>query len=65
MKLNKQTLHQGEDKHLRKQQPLRGAGVGWGRGWRPGAAWATQDKQAAAGGNLPEVHGLSKGHELD
>lgn len=50
MKLNKQTPHQGEDKHLRKQQPLRGAGTGRGRGWRPGAAWATQDKQAAAGG---------------
>lgn len=53
MKLNKQTLHQGEDERLRKQHPRREMGMGWGRGQRSGAAWATQDEQAGAGENLP------------
>lgn len=62
MKLNKQTLHQGEDKRLRKQHPLRGVGKGleaWGcLGHRGQTGWGRREPAL-------EVHGLSEGHELD
>lgn len=66
MKLNKQTLHQGEDKHLCKQHPLRGTGAGWGRGRE---AWGCLGHAGRTGWGRREpaleVHGLSEGHELD